>query len=226
MDRSLVQAKQQRSGAGASGRVVQGTVKTAVHAHCTGLVRHASGRLRPWRAPEQAQFRAGYIGRPPCSINSFAQAWRGNADPIAALTLPVCPRESDATADRVRNRLTACLSQPASTTNHQKELQQVSNEETAEKPKAQAMAIRAAKKAGKKAGKKAAKKAGRKAAPKKAGRKAAAKERSQDRRTQGCRQEEGRGQEEGRSPEEGWRKEEGRCEEGCRQEDRAQGWRT
>jgi hypothetical protein len=105
MDRSLVQAKQSRSPADASGRVAQGTVKTAVHADCAGLVRHASGRLRPWRAREQAQFRAGYVGRPPCSIDAFALAWRGNADPIAALTLPVCPRESDATADRVRNRL-------------------------------------------------------------------------------------------------------------------------
>jgi len=38
-------------------------------------------------------------------IDSLALAWRGTADPIAALTLPVCPRESDATADRVRNRL-------------------------------------------------------------------------------------------------------------------------
>ena len=105
MDRSLVQAKQKRSDASASGKIAQGTVKTAVHACRTGLVRHASGRLRTWRAREQAQFRAGYVGRHPCSIDAFALAWRGNADPIAALTLPVCPRESDATADRVRNRL-------------------------------------------------------------------------------------------------------------------------
>jgi hypothetical protein len=58
---------------------------------------------------------------------------------------------------------------------HQKELQQVSNEEITEKPRVQAMAIRAAKKAAKKGRKAVAKKAGRKAAPKKAGRKAAAK---------------------------------------------------
>jgi len=105
MDRSLVQAKQKRSGVGTSGRIAQGTVKTAVHARCTGLVRHASGRLRSWRAREQAQFRAGSVGRQPCLMDAFALAWRGNADPIAAPTLPVCPRESDATADRVRNRL-------------------------------------------------------------------------------------------------------------------------
>jgi hypothetical protein len=105
MDRSLVQAKQKRSGTDASGRIAQGTVKTAVHARCIGLVRHASGRLRPWRACEQAQFRAGSVGRPPCRSDAFALAWRGNADPIAAQTLPVCPRESDATADTVRNRL-------------------------------------------------------------------------------------------------------------------------
>ncbi len=105
MDRSLVQAKQKRSGVGTSGRIAQGTVKTAVHARCTGLVRHASGRLRSWRAREQAQFRAGSVGRQPCLMDALALAWRGNADPIAAPTLPVCPRESDATADRVRNRL-------------------------------------------------------------------------------------------------------------------------
>jgi hypothetical protein len=105
MGRSLVQAKQKRSDADASGRIAQGTVKTAVRARCTGLVRHASGRLRSWRAWEQAQFCAGSVGRPPCSSDTFALAWRGNADPIAAQTLLVCPRESDATADRVRNRL-------------------------------------------------------------------------------------------------------------------------
>jgi hypothetical protein len=105
MDRSLVQAKQKRSDASASGMIAQGTVKTAVHTHCTGLVRHASGRLRSWRARERAQFRAGSVGRHPCSMNALALAWRGNANPIAAPTLPVCPRESDATADRVRNRL-------------------------------------------------------------------------------------------------------------------------
>jgi len=105
MDRSRVQAKQTRSGADASDRIAQGTVKTAVHAYCTGLVRRASGRLRPWRAREQAQFLGESIGLHPCSIDAFALAWRGNANPIAALTLPVCPRESDATADRVRNRL-------------------------------------------------------------------------------------------------------------------------
>jgi hypothetical protein len=105
MDRSLVQAKQERSGADASGRIAQGTVNTAVHARCAGLVRHASGRLRSWRAREQAQFRAGSVGRQPCLMDTFALAWRGTADPIAVPTLPVCPRESDATADRVRNRL-------------------------------------------------------------------------------------------------------------------------
>jgi hypothetical protein len=105
MDRSRVQAKQKRSGADASGRIARLTVKTAVHACCTGPVHHASGRKRPWRAREPAQFRAGFVGRHPCSIDLFALAWRSNADPIAALTLPVCPRESDATADRVRNRL-------------------------------------------------------------------------------------------------------------------------
>lgn len=118
MDRSLVQAKQQRSGADASGRIAQGTVKTAVHARRTGLVRLVSGRLRPWHAREQAQFRAGSIGRPPCLIDAFALAWRGNADPIAALTLPVCPRESDATADKsVEPAARPAVSQPASTTN-------------------------------------------------------------------------------------------------------------
>jgi hypothetical protein len=105
MDRCLVQAKHKRSDADASGRIVHGTVKTAVHERCTGLARHASGRLRPHRAREKAQFRAGSVGRSPCPIDAFGLAWRGHADPIAALTLPVCPRESDATADRVRNRL-------------------------------------------------------------------------------------------------------------------------
>lgn len=105
MDRSLVQAKQSRPPGNVSGRIAQGTVKTAVHTRCIGLVPYASGRLRPWGAREPAQFRAGSVGRLPCSIDAFALAWRGNADPIAVLTLPVCPRESDATADRVRNRL-------------------------------------------------------------------------------------------------------------------------
>jgi hypothetical protein len=105
MDRSLVQAKQKRSDAIASGEIAQRTVKTAVHACRTGLARHASGHLRSWRARDQAQFRVGYVGRHSCSIDSLALAWRGNADPITALTLPVCPRESDAMADRVRNRL-------------------------------------------------------------------------------------------------------------------------
>jgi len=108
MDRSRVQTKQTkqtRSGADALGKIARGTVKTAVHAYCTGPVRHASGRVRTWRAWEQAQFPGELIGWLPCSIDSFALAWRGNAYPIAALTLPVCPRESDTTADRVRNRL-------------------------------------------------------------------------------------------------------------------------
>ena len=105
MDRSHVQTKQKRSDANASGRIAQGTAKTAVRACCTGLARRASGRLRPWRARDPAQFRAGSVGRLPCPIDAFALAWRGNADPIAALTLPVCPRESDATADGVRKRL-------------------------------------------------------------------------------------------------------------------------
>jgi hypothetical protein len=105
MDRSLVQAKQKRSDASASGMIAQGTVKTAVPARCTGLVRHASGRLLSSPAPEQAQFRAGHVGRQPCWRQAFALAWHGDADPITALTLPVCPRESGATADRVRTRL-------------------------------------------------------------------------------------------------------------------------
>jgi hypothetical protein len=105
MDRSLVQAKQSRSPADSSGRIAQGTVKTAVRERRTGLAHHASGRVWTWQARRQAQFRAGDVGRRPCSIDAFALAWRGNADPIAALTMPVCPRESDATADRVRNRL-------------------------------------------------------------------------------------------------------------------------
>ena len=105
MDRSLVEAKQKRSGAIASGRIAQGTVRTAVHARCTGLVRHAPGRLRPWYARELAPSRVRSVGRPPCPIYRLALAWCGDAGPIAALTLPVCPRESDATADRVRNRL-------------------------------------------------------------------------------------------------------------------------
>jgi len=105
MDRSLVQAKQKRSGPDASGRIAQGTVKTAVFVYRTGLVRYASGRLRSWRAWDQAQFHAGSVGRQPCLMDDFALAWRGTADPIAAQTLPVCPRESGATADRVRNRL-------------------------------------------------------------------------------------------------------------------------
>ncbi len=105
MDRSLVQAKQKRSGAGASDKIAKGTVKTVVHGCRTGLVRHASGRLLSSPAPEQAQFRAGHVGRQPCRRQAFALAWRGNADPITALTLSVCPRESGATADRVRTRL-------------------------------------------------------------------------------------------------------------------------
>ncbi|HVC59045.1 MAG TPA: hypothetical protein VND19_01615 [Acetobacteraceae bacterium] len=105
MDRSLVQAKQKRSDAGTAGRIAQGTVKTAVRARCTGQVRHAPGRLRSWRAREPAEFRAGSVGQAPCRIAGLALAWRGNADPVAGLTLPVCPRESDATADEVRSRL-------------------------------------------------------------------------------------------------------------------------
>ena len=105
MDRSRVQAKQKRSDANASGEIAQGTAKTAVHAWCTGPARRPPGRSRPWRAREPAQFRAGSVARLPCPIDAFALAWRDNADLIAALTLPVCPRQSDATADRVRNRL-------------------------------------------------------------------------------------------------------------------------
>jgi hypothetical protein len=105
MDRSLVQVKHKRSDADASGRIVHGTVKTAVHERCTGLARQAPGRVRPHRAREKAQFRARSVGRLPCPNDALALAWRGSADPIAVLTLPVCPRESDATADRVRNRL-------------------------------------------------------------------------------------------------------------------------
>jgi len=109
MDRSLVQATQKRSGADASGLIAQGTAKTAVHASRTGLVRHASGRLRPWRVREPARFCAGSVGRSPCQSNSLgstdALAWRGIADPIAVPRVPVCPRESGVTADRVRNRL-------------------------------------------------------------------------------------------------------------------------
>jgi hypothetical protein len=105
MDRSLVQAQQTRSDADASSRIAQATVNTTVPARRTGLVPRMPGRLRPWRAREPVQCRAGSIGQSPCAIDAFALAWCGNAHPIAALTLPVCPRESDATADRVRNRL-------------------------------------------------------------------------------------------------------------------------
>ena len=105
MGRSLVQAKQQRSDAETSGEIAQGPVKTAVQEHCAGLVRLASGRLRFWRAQKQAQFCAGLFGRLPCSTDAFALAWRRNTDPIAVLTMPVCPRGSGATADRVWNRL-------------------------------------------------------------------------------------------------------------------------
>ena len=105
MDRSRVQAKQRRSDADASGEIAQRTVKTAVQARCSGLARHASGHLRLWRASEQAQFHAGSVGRRSCLSDVVALAWRSNAGPIAALTSAVGPRESDATADRVRNRL-------------------------------------------------------------------------------------------------------------------------
>jgi hypothetical protein len=105
MGRSLVQAKQKRSSADASGRIAQRTVKAAVHTCCTDPVRRAPGRLRSWRAREQVQFCAGSVGRPPCSGDAFALAWRGNADLIAARTLPVCSRAEKATADTVRNRL-------------------------------------------------------------------------------------------------------------------------
>jgi hypothetical protein len=105
MDRSLVQAKPKRSDADASARIAQATVNTAVHARCTGLVLRMPGRSRLWRAREPVQFRTGSVGRSPCAIDALALTWCGHADPIAALTLPVCPRESDATADRARNRL-------------------------------------------------------------------------------------------------------------------------
>jgi hypothetical protein len=39
------------------------------------------------------------------SIDALVLAWRGIADPIAVLRLPVCPCESGATAERVRTRL-------------------------------------------------------------------------------------------------------------------------
>lgn len=105
MDRSLVQTKQKRSGADATAMIVQATMKTAVRVCCTGPVRRASGHLRTCRARREAQFRAVSVGSPPCSMDRVASAWRDKADPIAALMSSVCPRESDATADRVGNRL-------------------------------------------------------------------------------------------------------------------------
>ena len=105
MGRSLVQAKQTRSRAGRSGRIAQATVKTTVRVFGAGLVRRAPRRVRAWRAWATSQSHAASFGRPPCSMDAFALAWRGLADPIAVPTLPVWPRESDATADGVPNRL-------------------------------------------------------------------------------------------------------------------------
>ena len=142
MDRSLVQAKQKRSGAGASDKIAQGTVKTVVHACRTGLVRHASGRLRSSPAPEQAQFRAGHVGRQPC------RRQRVRAGMARQCRSDHCPDVAGLSArKRCDGRQSAepaarpAVSQPASTTNDQKELQQVSNEETRRSRRAQAMAI-------------------------------------------------------------------------------------
>jgi hypothetical protein len=105
MDRSLVQAKQSRSAADESGEIAQGAVKTAVRPRRTGLVRHASGCLRLPRVPMKAPVGAGSVGCQRHSMAASTLARRRSADPTTDLTLPVCPRQSDATADRVRRRL-------------------------------------------------------------------------------------------------------------------------
>jgi hypothetical protein len=88
-----------------SGKIAQAVANTVVRKRCTGSVRRSSGRSRPSHVPELARLRAGVRGASPCSIAAFALAWHDTTAPITVPTLPVCPRESDATADRVRDRL-------------------------------------------------------------------------------------------------------------------------
>ncbi|HUN41374.1 MAG TPA: hypothetical protein VMU81_13870 [Acetobacteraceae bacterium] len=88
-----------------SGTIAQAVANTVVRKRCTGSVRRFTGRSRPSHVRELARLRARVLGASPCSIAAFALAWHDKIAPIAVLTLPVCPRASDATADKVRDRL-------------------------------------------------------------------------------------------------------------------------
>ncbi|HTW69109.1 MAG TPA: hypothetical protein VME47_04405 [Acetobacteraceae bacterium] len=105
MGRSLVQSQHRRSNADMSGKIAEAAANTVVRKRCTGSVRGFSRRSRPSHVPELARLRAGVRGASPCSIAASALAWHDKVAPIAVPTLPVCPRESDATADKVRDRL-------------------------------------------------------------------------------------------------------------------------
>jgi len=105
MGRSLVQSQHRRSNTDMSGTVADAVANTVVRERCTGSVRRFSGRSRSSHVRELARLRAGVLGWSPCSIAAFALAWHDETAPIAVPALPVCPRESDTTADKVRDRL-------------------------------------------------------------------------------------------------------------------------
>ena len=105
MGRSLVQSQHRRSNTDMSGTVADAVANTVVRERCTGSVHRFSGRSRSPHVREPAQLRTGVLGASPCSIAAFALAWHDKIAPMAVPTLPVCPRASDATADKVRDRL-------------------------------------------------------------------------------------------------------------------------
>src|ERR1700739_2973160 len=105
MGRSLVESEYRRSSADMSGKIAQAVGNTVVRKRCTGSVRLFSGRSRPTHVQELVRLRAGGLGQSRCSSAAFALAWHDTTAPITVPTLPVCPRASDATADRVRDRL-------------------------------------------------------------------------------------------------------------------------
>jgi hypothetical protein len=101
MDRSRVQAKQVRSGAKASG-IAQGTM---VGRFGAVPVSSLPGSAEPWCARQQSRVRAG-CHRVADEVPASPRAARhGNAGPVTILTLPVCPRGRDATADKPRTGL-------------------------------------------------------------------------------------------------------------------------
>jgi len=105
MGRSLAQSQHRRSGADMSGKIAEAAVNTVVRKRCTGSVRRHFGRSRPSHGQELARLRVGAQGESSCSIAAFALARQDEIAPTAVPTLPVCLRQSDATADRVRDRL-------------------------------------------------------------------------------------------------------------------------